>query len=427
MATCLEREDAVHLWTSDSDGGIHVLFNVRNSKGDVSMRWREGDGAKKSVVCGKGVVWSIDSGRGYLSLRTGVGWESPLGKKWSTTEQSATRIAVGGEYLALLNEDATSVLACSVPSSTAIMRDSLRLNFTSLPSPPKNFNHLLMDDIHTLYGITTNGEVYMYKGAESCNHGIKEWAESGRWVFLCKPPPIARRGGFLSSLFFSERSLFIDATLTNGQIFLLRTDPQEVWQLVITEVTFGDESQLKTAWNCFKFKDKSLQLSLITSNPLNNKELFAVTGDGNTLVCLHLEGQFVTHSELPFHACGDIKITSLSACHQVVATPPAMPTPGVYPKLPKLDTSESTLVINVGDPNWDTEYRDQLAANVSRWRKGDEYHLPRLVQPPSGRGLKRSRGSEETLTPPSKRSPFVWSKGIYNCHRILAGIYCLYL
>ena len=381
--------EAVHLWASDSDGEVHVLCHVRSSNKDVSMRWREGDGGQREVFCGKGVVCGIDMKTDHLCLRRGLAFDSPIGKKWAISSQKVSKVAVGSKYVSVLTNN-NQILA-GRPKLHIIGDLVGEFLLTEVEGPlPKNLEHLIMDSNDVLYAVTSMGEVYVCRGMAS-------EAETIKLEIVSKAPPLARRGGFLRSLFSSKKNLFVSVTALNDQLFCLRKDPQEIWQLVITEVVFGDKTCNKTSWNSFKFGPNPPNISLITANPLHSaKELFGVVEEDGSIVCLQLEGKTITVSELPFHGCGDIKITSLSASHLVQdlnEAPLMASTPKLYPKLPKLheccekgdcnfcerkNTSQS--VIEMSDPDWDTKYRTELANSIAQWQRGDEYTLPRLVR-----------------------------------------------
>ena len=419
-----DNVEAVHLWTSDSDGCVHVLFNAFCSGDDVSMKWREGDGSQTSVVCSNRFVGGIGLTDSCLALRTGVAYDSPMGKKWSLSSQSVKKLAIGSKYLAILTNDGRT-LTCVVPGT--IVRDVTELDFSEISSPPKDIVHIIMDSKDVVYSITLFGEVQVCRGVGGENSPLK-------WEFFSKPPSLARRGGFLSSLFASKKPLFIDVAVFDEQMFFLRADPQEIWQLVVTEILFGSKTQYRSSWNCFKFKARSQKLSLIASNPMNNNELFGVSEDGNALLRLDLQGKSITISEMPFHGCGDITITSLSACH---LTQDSI-VPKIYPKLPKLDVccenGECTfcqgkiVIIDMEDEDWERKYKDELSLSIAKWRRGQEYHLPKVIHLPSQTEEKRStrkrrRATDETpyLTqgieesPPSKRPtrPHVCQNGKY--------------
>ena len=403
-----ELDEAVHLWTADTDGCIHILCNARCSNDNVSMKWREGDGSQTTIVCNNKHVCGIDMSN-CLAARTGVAYDSPIGKKWSLSSQKIKKLAIGLKYLAVLTTDGRT-LTCMIPDY--IVRDVIELEFTEIQSFSTDIVHIIMDTKDVLYCVSSFGEVHVCRD-------ISKDGSPLHWEFFTKPPSIARRGGFLSSLFASNKILFIDVAVFDEQIFFLRAEPQEIWQLVVTEILFGDKTQYKSSWNCFKFKPHSPKLSLIATNPLSKQELFGVSENGNTILALDLQGKFITITEMPFHGCGDIVITSLSSCH----LKQDVPIPKIYPKLPKLqrccETGDCPLcqgkgvIINITDNNWERKYKDELASSIAQWRRGEEYYLPQIRHSPVNstekqrRVRKRHKTNEDAEeTPPTKRPPY---------------------
>ena len=456
--TC-EREEATHIWVCDSDGGVHVLCHVTSSK-EQRMKWREVDGMMKEVHCGsEGLVCGVDN-EGILNIRTDVTIDSPLGKKWKKTDCKVYKVTVGTKYIAIWNEE-NRILISHV--GIVFSKDRRNLNWIEISdSLPKNLKHITLNYQDILYGITLSGEVYVCTGTQETKEDLK-------WQHVCKAPPLARRGGFLSSLLSGSQSVFGCVVPSNEHIWCIRNDLQEIWQLLFTEVVFGDKSTHKTSWNRFKFDKNKLTFTLISANPMDNSVLYAITDVGDTVFNLNLQQQNIEISELPFHGCGDIVLTSLSSCHvtgkshdnEKVPT-----TPSLYPKLPKLDEHERGLCCENGDcsfcekkslsspinpltppiiaidpnePDWDIQYKNELSSSIRQWKEGKRYSLPRIgpfstpiqekgsvekgvVSEERGRrfaGRKRDREEEcysyltssVQVTPPAKRSAH---KGDYD-------------
>lgn len=418
-----DKKQSVHLWTCDEDGGVHVLFNTQyNGEEDRSQTWRECDGDQRSLACNNGgVVCGITRPSNTIALRTNTTYDNPLGKKWSLSNDltKVSKLAVGGKHMAMLSAtDDCQVMTCPIPTRV-ITRDHFDPAYLPLPPSPASLHHIVMDTSDTIFGIANAGNIYVYRGI------TMDTRQGGDWKMLTKPPPIARRGGFLGKLFSRERTLFIDVTVSDGNLFLLRTNPQEIWQLVNKEVDFGNKIEIKCSWNSFKFKPKSPVISLISSNPLNHSELFGVT-ENNDIVRLDLTGRAITiNDNLPYHGLGDIVITSLSSCCVTEDVPTSVATP-IYPKLPKLccekgdcpECKGKTTIINITEePNWQDKYKEELLTSVMKWEKGAEYHLPKLITTETSeeKRMKRKRTrvgeAEEGLPTAKKRLSGIHNRG----------------
>jgi hypothetical protein len=330
------------------------------------MKWREVDGEMDHVISGtKGLVCGIDAADRQLHVRVGVAWDTPLGKKWAVTGfKDIEQLAVGGDYLSIWQVE-SGVLIGNVNFIRSHDFCPIQWGEVADATPIDLFKITMsIDDV--LYGVTKGGVVY------GC-YGIKNPDQNLHWEELSKPPPIARRG-LIKSFLFKSQPIFHDIGANTNGVWCYSQDKHEVWYLSIKELPSSSHRHMCN-WTRYSLPPSVPQLSTITCHP-TNLTIYGISIDETAIYRLDVEGLTIRGTELPFHGCGDITMTTLSCSLVRQGQVQEEATPSIYPKLPKLSLeTENTFYTNSYNTgsNIDVTFTSSLQrAGIKRRREDDE-------------------------------------------------------
>lgn len=367
----------------------------------------------RDVKCGRGgLVCGVDRDNA-LYIRTGPSHATPIGRGWARTGCTVKTVAMGSQYIAtwLIND----TILFGRPSPQVQYQDFWPLVWDGLENAtPPNMSHITMDTNDTLYGVTMTGDVYHVKGIHTRDDRLD-------WAHLSKAPPLARRGGFLSSLLGLSKtaSLFDSVMATSECVWCLRTDPLELWQLTVRDVLMGFAIKYQTSWNRFKF-DKSIDsIASISGDSDDPNHIYALTKSGDAVFVLDVTGPCVTASELPYHKYGDIILTSLSVSS--IEDTPTDEQSSIYPKLPKrirIEIEEGGK--EEGEREEVSEESNELMSYIRRGKRTHAgYYTTAVMESGENTELvKRKRNTSSSMTSPAK----VQSK---ICHLLCEYLLCM--
>ena len=361
MASSEDQNSAVHIWICDTEGSVHVLCHVTDS----IMKWREVDGTISHIDCTHNVICGINQSDQDLCIRTGVSFESPLGKKWARSGCLVEKIAVGRSYVAAWLKDGGILIG-----EIGLIRntDFCPLKWIEIDNAtPTNLIHITMNCNDVLFGVTGNGDIYGCYGIQEKDHALK-------WEQLSKAPPLAKRRGFFRSLFQSEPSNLFDSVVSFADgIWCYKKESHELWLLIIQAIIFSNNVSRKASWTRHQFPDSTPKLTAISCHPSDQSILYGISDNGDTVYMIKLVGPVMQVSELPFHGCGDIVMATLS-CSLVHKKEDEPATPSLYPKLPK---KEKGLCCENGTCSF-CQYRTNLASRSTPHRYSVDYYREQL-------------------------------------------------
>lgn len=361
MASSEGQDSAVHIWICDTEGSVHVLCHVT----DNIMKWREVDGTISQIHCSQNVVCGISQSDQDLCIRTGVSFESPLGKKWARTGCLVEKIAVGRSYVAAWLKDGGILIG-----EIGLIRntDFCPLKWFEIDdATPTNLKHISMNCNDVLFGVTANGDTYGCYGIQEKDHVLK-------WELLSKAPPLAKRRGFFRSLFQSEPSnLFDSVSCFSDGIWCYKKESHELWLLTIQGIIFSNKLSRKASWTRHQLPDSTPKLAAISCHSLDQSILYGISENGDNVYMIKLVGPVIQVSELPFHGCGDIVMVTLS-CSLVDKKEDESATPSLYPKLPK---KEKGLCCENGTCSF-CQYRSNLEARSTPQYRNIDYYREQL-------------------------------------------------
>lgn len=326
---------SLHLWVSDTNGGIHVLCHVNTeatSSSSQDMKWREveeNSDYHQLVGGASDVILGVDCSDKELFVRDKVSYSEPLGKKWLPTGCHVTHTAVGKQYIGVIIHEERRALIGTI----SLVRGShfCPIKWEEISGDiPRDLAYITMTTDDVLYGITVGGVVY------GC-YGIRELTRPLIWEFLSKPPVPARKG-FLSSLFGTTPTTIFDHVTSNGKgVWCYSQRNSEIWLLNIYE---KPNKTHNTNWTRFNLPSSTPKLISITCNPMggtNETTLYGISEDGHGLYELIPIGNKIDIFELPFHGYGDITMTTVTCSLLMKKEEKEVKTiPSLYPKLPKL-------------------------------------------------------------------------------------------
>ena len=350
-----------HLWVCDSAGKIFVIEDVYGAVESIHsghtvmgapsasdfIEWKRIEGSFDKIIAGfSGIICGIVGGvRGtVLYLRRGVTHDSPLGSSWAKAFCDAVDIAVGSRCI--VRKTSHGELFVTEIDKLGLATPVFLPTWNAVPSCTqfvKEYQHFVLDERDNLFVITPSGEVYGCLGLCTDVQNVK-------WELVAKPPFETKRRFSFFGFWRGQKDageMFSHVCAGSHSLWCMKKDSEELWQLVLAEVTNMDgETTLKTNWTSFHLPkdDKVLHLCADKTN-LKIDALYAVD-DAQKLISYTLLHDNSGRTELPVPTPWSHSWQSVAICRTQVphidtrnlSTPEKQPSSlSLYPKLSKED------------------------------------------------------------------------------------------